>query len=204
MSDRAEAKAKGRERGGGDGIYNIYVSSAIRRCLLASLRLRRRRRIMVTSGRRPRFVAWSVSLSETVSVSVIPRNECCNQTENEEGRKEGTGGTEGVWRRLNDFIGRRRTAGRPRTGGRNDATRRLPHLLPEEDDERPTRLGGRNCARAYTYSIVLRAEETSRRVEGHRSPSSDFCIRGGRREHRREQKTLFGDKGRREESGQWP
>ena len=69
-------------------------------------------------------------------------------------------------------------AGRPDGRGQADeTTRRLPHLLPEEDDERPTRLGegrkegGRNCARAYTYSIVLRAEETSRRVEGHRCPS---------------------------------
>lgn len=38
--ERAEEGSAMEEEGEGDGIYNIYVSSAIRRCLLASLRLR--------------------------------------------------------------------------------------------------------------------------------------------------------------------
>ena len=86
MSDGAEEEEEKEREGGraGDGIYNIYVSSAIRRCFLASLRLRRRKRarIMVTSVRRPRLV----SLRLSVSLVSVPRNECCNQTENEEGR----------------------------------------------------------------------------------------------------------------------
>ena len=36
--ERAEEGSAMEEEGEGDGIYNIYVSSAIRRCLLASLR----------------------------------------------------------------------------------------------------------------------------------------------------------------------
>ena len=35
--ERAEEGSAMEEEGEGDGIYNIYVSSAIRRCLLASL-----------------------------------------------------------------------------------------------------------------------------------------------------------------------
>ena len=62
----------GREREG-DGIYNIYVSSAIRRCLLASPRRRtplrrRRKRIMVTSAERE---TTSPGQSPSPSASVL-------------------------------------------------------------------------------------------------------------------------------------
>ena len=138
MSDGAEEEEEEKEREGGregDGIYNIYVSSAIRRCFLASLRLRRRRRtkrarIMVTSVRRPRLV----SLRLSVSLVSVPRNECCNQTENEEGRNGGReGGGFGAYSMTLLAAGRKdgRTEDR-RTDERRDAS--LPHLLPEDDD----------------------------------------------------------------------
>ena len=152
--------------------YNIYVSSAIRRCFLASLRLRRRKRarIMVTSVRRPRLV----SLRLSVSLVSVPRtrNECCNQTENEEGRNGGReGGGFGAYSMTLLAAGRK-------DGGQTDGRTTRRFLAPFIARRRrlDSGEGGRNCARLRIH-IALRAEETSRRAEGHRSPS-DFCIRG--------------------------
>ena len=165
-------RRRAEKEGEGDGIYNIYVSSAIRRCLLASLRLRTRRRIMVTSAGGD--LAWSVSVRHSVGP---PRNECCNQTENEEGRNGGKGGRGFGAYSMTLLAAGRRTDGRTR---RRDA---CPIYCQKTTT---TRLGfGRRRreklrARIHIASPFLRAVETSsRRVEGHRSPSSDFCIRGG-------------------------
>ena len=104
---------------------------------------------------------------------------------NEEGTE--LSGAEGVWRLLNDFIGRRRT----RTDGRTeDATPPAPFIASADSGWE----GEIARARIHIASPSSGKDVASRRG----SSPSDFCIRGGAEG---EQKTLFrDDKGRRE----WP